>query len=323
MNKLSIVFLGMESRFTKIPLLKIVEKHNVVAIFESAPRNYERSFKKNIIKYIYNKYKELKYKKTRDLKNLSLKNIARNLNIPYCFTENISSKEVESFLKELGPDLICVSSLSQLIKRNIIDIPKYGVINFHPSYLPNYRGPNPWFWQYFNMEKEGGVTIHYIDDGEDTGNIIYQKKYPIKFGMKSEEMWDTAIPLGAELMLKSVDDIAEGKVKSHKQAYVKDLVRARNVNPNEKIIDWENWNIERIYHLLRGTYTWLNSIDGIGKFKKMSILSYEKNKISADKSLGLRYVKDSKEFVYCREGTIYIKTNFSFFKLIKALIKMN
>lgn len=88
-----------------------------------------------------------------------------------------SSCELESWVKSLSPDLIVVYSMSQLLKENIYSIPRFGTINLHPSYLPEYRGPNPIFWMYYNMEKQGGVTVHYIDQGEDTGNIILQKRY--------------------------------------------------------------------------------------------------------------------------------------------------
>ncbi len=319
MKKLNIIFFGTNSRYTKTPLLEIASKHNIIAILESAPRNHKESLRGNLIRKAYEIYCKIQFIKSKEIATLSLKQIATKLTIPYFFIKNFNSEETEKEIKKLKPDLICVASLSQLLGKNIIDIPKYGIINMHPSYLPFYKGANPWFWQYYNMEKEGGVTIHYIDEGEDTGDIIYQKKYPIKFGMKSEEMWDVAIPLGSKLMLAAVDDIAEGRVKSYAQGHAKNLTRARNVISNEKIVDWENWDIERIYHVLQGTYTWLNSIDGIGKFNSLSILGYEKIETTNKRVFGRRYVENHSEVVYCKDGIIYIKTKFSLKKMLTAL----
>ncbi|MGI6455390.1 MAG: formyltransferase family protein [bacterium] len=89
---------------------------------------------------------------------------------------------LERWVREKNPDFICVKSMSQLLKENIFSIPKYGTINLHPSILPNYRGPNPLFWTMFNQECESGMTVHYINKGEDTGDILRQ--YTIKMRME-------------------------------------------------------------------------------------------------------------------------------------------
>lgn len=312
MKKLNIVFMGMNSRFSIIPLKELAKKHNIIAIIESAPRNHKRKKfgYKDLIWQVY-----LKIKKNKNLKKEnvdSLKKIAIEKNIPYIFSENISDIDIEKQIKELKPDLICVASFSQLLKRNILDVPKHGAINFHPSYLPNYRGPNPWFWQYYYMEKEGGVTIHFIDDGEDTGDIIYQEKYPITLGMKSTDMWDIAIPLGASLICKAIDDIATGSVVRKKQVILNKIVRARNVKPDEKMIDWENWEVERVYHVLRGTYTWLNSIGKLPRGTTWNVIGYEKSSVNSNFKPGEIFSDNDKLWICCKCGRIQISIKFDF-----------
>jgi len=156
------------------PIVKpIVENYNVVGIIEAAPRNYRKInfFKKLIIKII------------SILRNNNLEFFCKKANIPYFFMTS-SDENLENWVKEKKPDVIVVYSMSQLLKENIFSIPKYGTINLHPAFLPKYRGPNPLFWHYYHGETKFGITLHYIDKGEDTGDIIYQEEIQIPLGIK-------------------------------------------------------------------------------------------------------------------------------------------
>lgn len=319
-NNINIVFMGMESRFSKIPLSNILMNFEVCLIIESAPRNYNNNLKNKLKKKVHDIISNFRFFLTKDVTKLTLKEIAKKNKIPYYFCEDINSLKSKTYLQALNPQLICISSFSQIIKKEIIDIPIYGMINFHPSYLPYYKGPNPWFWQYYYMEKEGGVTIHFVDEGEDSGEIIFQQKYPIKLGIVSEEMWDIAISIGTNLLIKAIDGIIKKKIDSKKQEIILNNPRARNIKHDEKIIDWKEWKIERIFHVLRGTSTWLNSIGGVSSIKKLSILGFEKCIVPVEAVLGVRYKGKGKEWVYCHEGIIFIKTEFSLMKMIQKLI---
>lgn len=93
-----------------------------------------------------------------------------------CFTNVSASKEYYEYLKERNIDLIIVASFHQILKKNLIDLPKLGVINLHPSLLPKYRGPNPLNWVLLNSESKTGVTAHYLTEKIDAGNILKQKE---------------------------------------------------------------------------------------------------------------------------------------------------
>lgn len=98
--------------------------------------------------------------------------------------ENFKPKKKEAYnlVKTLSPDLIVVSGFNRIIPEDIIAIPKYGVINVHPSLLPKYRGATPTTWVLMNGEEYTGVTIHFIEDGKniDGGRIITQAKLKIE-----------------------------------------------------------------------------------------------------------------------------------------------
>ena len=296
----------------------IIENYNVVGIIESAPRNYKKiSNIKVIIKEFLNKLRRIK----------SLKEFCKQKNIPY-FLMTSSDISLEKWVKDKNPDVIIMYSMSQLLKENIFTIPKYGTINLHPALLPKYRGPNPWFWQYYNMEKKFGITLHFIDNGEDTGDIIYQEELDVPLGMKSPTMHDIMIGgLGLKMIFKALENIKNLPRKS--QPKVSPTKRARNILPEEhnKIIEWNNWKIERIWHVLRGTELWLNAIEqpkGIYKGQRWIIANYEKCNIS-NYSISNVYKENGKYFVACKDGKIYLDVKFNlknFFKnIIKGIIK--
>jgi len=96
--------------------------------------------------------------------------------------EGLRLKEANSLyiIRSLTPDLIVTSTFNQIISIEIIDIPKYGVVNVHPSLLPKYRGATPTVWALLNGEKETGVSIHFIENEKiDSGKIIQQSKIKI------------------------------------------------------------------------------------------------------------------------------------------------
>lgn len=91
----------------------------------------------------------------------------------------INSQEVVDAVIEANPDLCVISHFERLIKEPLLSVPRMGFINLHPSLLPNYRGMAPQHWPIINGEKEAGITVHYVDEGTDTGDIIVQRAFPI------------------------------------------------------------------------------------------------------------------------------------------------
>ena len=103
--------------------------------------------------------------------------LARGLN--FIEWDNLKDEQFLNYLKNLDIDVAVVSSFNYKIPKVLLDIPKLGFINIHPSLLPKYRGGNPYSTVIINGEKETGVTLHFMDEGFDTGDIIVQQKVPI------------------------------------------------------------------------------------------------------------------------------------------------
>ncbi len=231
--------------------------YQLVGLIESAPRGYKKNLKSAglaIVRFLLGLV---------DKKYETLKRYAARNDIPYFFMTSSENTGLVRWIEDKGPDIIVVFSMSQLLKEKIFSLPRFGTINLHTSFLPSYRGPNPDFWHYYNAELNPGVTVHYIDGGEDTGDIIMQTTIDIPLGIKSPDFLDRLInKVGVPILLESIWKIVQGESQRTKQARFSPTSRARNLDPSEheKLIDWENWSTERIWHLLRGTETWFNAL---------------------------------------------------------------
>ena len=108
-------------------------------------------------------------------------------------------------------------SFNQIFKNNILESVPHGIINCHAGLLPFYRGRNVLNWALINDEKEFGITVHYIDEGIDTGDIIRQQKLPISDRDNYATLWNAAIKKCGQLFYTSLVDIRNGSVKRIKQ----------------------------------------------------------------------------------------------------------
>jgi folate-dependent phosphoribosylglycinamide formyltransferase PurN len=106
---------------------------------------------------------------------------AEQVGAPYYEVANINSDESAALLKSLAPDVI-VSMGDRIFKPHTLAIPRLGVLNGHSSLLPGYRGTGTEFWQLFHREKETGITIHWMAQRVDEGEILVQERWPIHAG---------------------------------------------------------------------------------------------------------------------------------------------
>jgi methionyl-tRNA formyltransferase len=118
------------------------------------------------------------------------------------------------FIQLQKPDIIAVCGTS-VIKPKIFTLSQKGTINIHCGITPEYRSADPVFWALYNNEPDKvGVTIHYVDEGIDTGDIIYQEPVEVTRDDNLSILYCKCIKTGAELMVKAIDDIEHGNVKT-------------------------------------------------------------------------------------------------------------
>ncbi len=166
------------------------------------------------------------------------------------------NEEFINKIKELEPDVICVVAYGKILPKAILEIPKYGCINIHPSLLPKYRGPAPIQWAVLNGDKQTGVSIMYLDEGMDTGDIILQEHIEIGTDETTGELWDRVSDIGAKLIVKALSQIESGTAKRIKQEGEPSI--APMLEKEISKINWEKQTSAQICNLVRG----LNPIMG-------------------------------------------------------------
>ena len=306
---------------SRVLLPLIQSEHSIVGVIESMPRDFSECKKDSLLYSLLKKTYFLFNKKYQ-----TLKGFCEDRGIKYTHICKGRDKEVEQWVESIAPDLIVVFSMSQLLKESVFAQAKYGTINMHPSYLPEYRGANPDFWQYYNMEMNPGVTVHYVNEGEDTGDIIYQERVHIPLGTKSPECLDKLITeTGVSLMLQAIRAIKEGYAPRISQPLLSPTDRARNLNADEHstIIDWGKWPIERIWHVLRGTELWLDAVEqpsGIFKGQRWIVGDFEKYSNQDPAGSIVKY--KNRTAVAVPEGYIFLSINFSFKKAVLSFLKI-
>ena len=196
------------------------------------------------------------------------------------------NEEITQIIKDINPDVICVVAYGKIIPKEILDIPKYGCINVHPSLLPKYRGPAPIQWAILNGDEKTGVTTMYLDEGMDSGDIILQEETKIGENETSGELWDRLSKIGAELLVETIKQIEEGTAPRKKQG--NRFIIAPMLEKEMAKINWEEQNAEEIKNLVRG----LNPIMGA-----YSILNNKKIKFWNVESLSQKeFINKYEEF---------------------------
>ncbi|MDO5602165.1 MAG: methionyl-tRNA formyltransferase [Oscillospiraceae bacterium] len=113
-------------------------------------------------------------------------------------------------IRALAPELIVVVAYGCILPKEILELPQYGCINLHVSLLPKYRGAAPVQWAVINGDKETGVTIMYMDEGLDTGDVIRTETVPIGAEETSGELFERVSRIGAKVLCETVETLQNG-----------------------------------------------------------------------------------------------------------------
>lgn len=135
---------------------------------------------------------------------------AERLGVPVFQPTKLRDGTALETIRQLDPDLIVVAAYGRILPQEILDYPRLGCINVHSSLLPKYRGAAPIHWAILNGEKETGVTIMHMALALDAGDIIRQRATPIDPDETVEDLHDRLAQLGAELLVETVAQLADG-----------------------------------------------------------------------------------------------------------------
>jgi methionyl-tRNA formyltransferase len=183
--------------------------------------------------------------------------LARGLNIIQI--EKFSKEGNIERLAELAPELIVVAAFGIILPAVVLQLPRYGCINVHPSLLPRYRGASPVATAILRGDNMTGVTIMLLDEGMDTGHILNQKEVPISDEDTTGTLGTKLSKIGAEMLVETLPLWIEGRIKTREQnekvATYSKMIRKEDGNIDWRLTTKELWCQVRAYDPWPGSYT--------------------------------------------------------------------
>ncbi|OIO79158.1 MAG: methionyl-tRNA formyltransferase [Candidatus Omnitrophica bacterium CG_4_8_14_3_um_filter_43_15] len=184
----------------------------------------------------------------------AVKEAAVRLNLNVLQPVDLGSPEFIENLKSFKADLFVVVSYGNILKKQVLDIPKLFCINLHGSVLPKYRGAAPINWAIINGDETSGVTVMKMNEKMDEGDIILKNKVTIMAYDTAESLSGRLAASGAVLLIKVIEKIEKNTVKFEKQDNSK-ATYAPKLKKEDGLIDW-NKDAVRVDSHIRGMQPW-------------------------------------------------------------------
>ena len=219
---------------------------------------------------------------------------------------NINDFENIEIIKEIKPDLILVMGWSQLLKKEIISIPRIGIIGSHPTELPKYRGRAPIPWTILKNLKKSALTFFWINDGVDNGDILDQVTFDVNEQDDASTIYQKVIKLGKEMILSDLKKINEDNYSRKKQNPEEFIENWPKRTPEDGKIDWTisgkeiQTLIRATSHPYPGAYTFLNN-------SKLIIWKADFIKNGNFDSGKILEIKDNFVNIGCKDGYLILK----------------
>ena len=233
---LRVVIIGYGEMFTNLIAGTLDANCNIVGVF-----------RKEMIKY------HPIIRKMKDIICPSLDhNYIKSYNLPEIHARGVNTKEFKKALLKLNPDIILVGSWGERISKEIYDIPKIATINAHPSLLPKYRGPNPYYWVIRNQEQTTGVSFHLVDSDYDTGAILAQEEIKIYPSDTGKTLKERTVLTARGVVCELLKDLSEDIIIPLTQIEDKSTYYS---HPCDYELDFKK-SAEENYAIIRSIYPW-------------------------------------------------------------------
>ncbi len=230
---LKIIFAGTPE-FAAVALDRLLHSsHQVIAVYTQPDRPAGRGLK---------------------LTASPVKELALAKQLPVHQPASLKSVDEQNILKELNADVMVVAAYGLLLPKAVLEIPRLGCINIHPSLLPRWRGAAPIQRTIFSGDKETGVAIMQMDEGLDTGPVLLQRNYTLKPNETTQTLHDTLAKIGADALVETLDLLAQNKAKPQPQSH-ENVEYAKKISKEEANINW-NDPAEKISCMVRAFNPW-------------------------------------------------------------------
>ncbi|MCI8336390.1 MAG: methionyl-tRNA formyltransferase [Peptococcaceae bacterium] len=228
-------------------------------------------------------------------------------NLPILQPARINEPEAVAEIAALAPDILVVVAFGQLLKKPLLALAPFGAVNIHGSLLPYYRGAAPIHWAIINGEKETGVTIMYMDEGMDTGDMIASMQMPLFDNYNVGDVYEKLSEMGAELLLQSLRDMEAGVVKRTPQNHAI-ATYAPLLKKEHEEIHWEK-TAEEVHNHIRGMYPF-PTVHTMYQGKRLkigaSVVAEEVTMVGMPGQV-LAVEKEKGVLVACGKGSIWLK----------------
>ena len=179
-----------------------------------------------------------------------VKEAADRHSIPVLQPERVRDEESLREFLSLGADLVALVAFGQILPKRMLESPKYGIVNVHPSLLPKYRGAAPINWALMRGETETGVTTIRLGEGVDSGDILLQEKAPIFPEENYGELSERLAAIGARLLVETIEGLVEGKIDLKPQDHDRATLAPR-LTKEDGHVNWGS-NPQTVVNLIRG-----------------------------------------------------------------------
>ncbi|WP_338251485.1 methionyl-tRNA formyltransferase [Dictyobacter halimunensis] len=237
----------------------------------------------------------------------SLTQMAWAHSIPVWQVRKLNDPETLTTLAAYHPDILCVACFSRLIPRSLLELPRLGGINVHPSLLPANRGPLPLFWTLRAGEEQAGVTIHQLTTALDSGPILAQETIAVPEGVRYGELEALCAGVGARLLVQTIQALASGQCHARPQD---EALSSYHPYPgdNEYVVNANEWRARRLYNFIRGVASVERPVEVLcadGYLLAADAISYS---LEGEADIGDTVQQDGhgEAIIICRDGCVRV-----------------
>lgn len=280
-----IIFMGSPAFALPTLAALIKAKHEIVAVYSQPPRPAHRG------------------KKTTPC---PVHAFAQEQGLTVVTPQRLSMEQRIKEFEEFKPDIAVVVAYGLILPKAILDIPRYGCINVHPSLLPRWRGASPIHRPIIAGDEVTGVTIMQMDEGCDTGPILLYQKVPIGPEETAETMTESLSQLGAELCVAAIVGLERGIVKPITQPD-EGALYARKLDKDEGHLQFHKLSATKLERLIRGVQPWPGAYFNY-KGERIKVLKAQvvdsNARVKPGEIATAPEISDGQLWIGCREGIL-------------------
>jgi methionyl-tRNA formyltransferase len=246
-----LLFFGMRGIFSRLPFENMIaSRHELLAVVVPAE---DRAATAPFAPLLPPVAESLELPMLSSFVEQSIVQRAWEQGIPVYEVSRPGASTFLDWVRHQHADVACVACFNRILPAALLDLPQHGFLNLHPSRLPHYRGPDPIFWQLRDGVNPVGVTVHWMSEALDEGDIAAQSDVPLPEGEDWQSIERRCAERGGSLMVDVLDQLEQGRVKRRPQP------TGGSYQPMPSADDFtieSGWHAQRAYNFMRGTQSW-------------------------------------------------------------------